>query len=253
MRKFSIAFILLSIFIVSKAQSEEKATSFQKAFLISPVISLKVPGADMADRFGIGYQFGLDLSYKFGQNWYTGIEGGFLFGTNVKEKDHIISALAGNGMVVTTEGFLDDVNLNLRGMSLKAHFGKSFYFNSVHPNNGLLLDFGIGYLQHKILIDVDTDLTPQLSGQYAKGYDRQSGGLLLSQYIGLIRLQKGKFVNVSLGFEISEGITTNMRSYDFFNGQKMDGVRIDLMYGFTFKWMIPVYLGETTNTEYYTY
>jgi hypothetical protein len=77
--------------------------------------------------------------------------------------------------------------------------------------------------------------------------------LLLSQYIGLIRLEKGKYVNVTLGFEITEAFTANRRPYDFHLQQKLSETRVDLMYGLKFTWMIPVYIGKSSSSQYYTY
>ena len=156
-------------------------------------------------------------------------------------------------MVITDEGYLDEVNLNLRGGIAKVNLGKSIFFKAEKPSNGMLFKMGVGYMQHKILIDVNKKNTPQLTGQYAKGYDRFSNGILLSQYIGLIRLEKGKFVNVTLGFEITEGFTHNARPYDFYLQEKLTEKRVDMMYGIKFTWMIPVYIGKSSSSQYYTY
>ncbi|MCB0539045.1 MAG: hypothetical protein KDE33_16145 [Bacteroidetes bacterium] len=247
---FCIPFIVV---FSQNNESEDTKPEYHDVFLISPVISVQFPGADMAKRFGIGYQFGLAADYKFKANWQIGAEGGFLFGTKVKETDHIKHTLASNGQTITNEGPLDDVNLNLRGAIVKLNAGKGFYFRKSKPNSGLLVKLGIGYMQHKILIDVDKKKTPQLTGNYAKGYDRFSNGILLSQYIGLIKLNKGKFVNLALGFELTEAFTHNARPYDFYLNQKLKETRVDLMYGIKLNWYIPVYFGKTTKSEYYYY
>ncbi|MCB9257370.1 MAG: hypothetical protein H6579_09590 [Chitinophagales bacterium] len=253
MKKCKLIVVVCLFFGLAYSQEKDDPIAFDKALLISPIISVQIPGADFAKRFGLAYQFGLGLDYKFGRNWLIGAEGGFLFSTNVKEKEQIANTLTGTGLVITTDGFLDNVNLNLRGAVVKLNAGKSFFFKAAHPSNGVLLKFGLGYLSHKILIDVNKKNTPQLTGNYAKGYDRFSQGLVLSQYLGLIRVQKGKFVNLSLGFEISEAITKNSRPYDFYLGRKLNETRLDLMYGIKFCWHIPVFLGESTKNQYYYY
>lgn len=235
------------------AQEKDDPVIYDNAILFSPTFKVLIPGADFADRFGIGYQFGVGVDYRFKKNWFIGGEGGFIFGTDVKENDHIRNALTEGGLTITSEGRLDEVNLNLRGALVQFNVGKSFFFRPEKPGNGLFVRLGTGYFQHKILIDVDDRITPQLSGNYAKGYDRFSNGIVLSQYIGLIRLDRGKFVNLTFGFEISEAFTANRRPYDFSLNQKMTGNRIDLMYGFKLSWMIPVFIGESSNSQYYTY
>jgi len=253
MKTVNLIFAFVLLWNCTLAQNNDDPIDTESAMLIAPIVSVQIPGANLADRFGVGYLMGLSLDYKFGKNWYVGGEGGFLFGTQVKETNHIEQTLAQNGMVITDEGFLDGVNLNLRGGIAKVNVGKSIFFKAAKPSNGILFKLGAGYMQHKILIDVNKKNTPQLSGQYAKGYDRFSNGLLLSQYIGLIRLDKGKFVNVTLGFEITEGFTRNARPYDFYLEQKLTEKRVDLMYGVKFTWMIPVYIGKSSSSQYYTY
>lgn len=250
-----LIWIFILFFGLSPLQSQEKddPVNFENALLIAPELSFQLPGADFAKRFGPGYQFGLSINYKFRKNWLIGGEGGFLFGTSVKEKNHIENTITSNGQIITDNGILDDVNLNLRGAILKVNAGKSFFFSPTKPSNGILVKIGGGYMHHKILIDVDKQITPQLTGDYAKGYDRFSNGILLSQYIGLIRLEQGKFVNLSFGFEITEAFTKNRRPLDFYMQKPLNDSRIDLMYGFKLSWIIPVYIGESSGSQYYTY
>lgn len=258
MNKINSILILLFIFNLVSAQeiTKEKKNNdaiYNNAILIEPIIQVNFPGADLSKRFGAMFNFGAGIDYKFGKNIYVGAEGAFIFGPKAKETDHIKNTLAGSGLIITDEGALDDVNLSMRGAIVKATAGKSFYFNKQKPSNGLLLKFGVGYLQHRILIDVDKRITPQLSGDYAKGYDRLSRGFLLSQYIGLVKLEKGKYVNLSLGFEMTEAFTKNARPHDFYLNQKLTDKKIDLMFGIKMTWMIPVYTGETTTNDYYYY
>lgn len=253
MYKSILTIVFLALLSHAWSQEADDVVNYENALIIAPTITFQIPGVDFADRFGIGYQFGLELDYKFNKNWLIGGEGGFLFGTQVKETDHIENAITQNGLVITDEGALDDVDLSMRGAVLKVNAGKSFFFKPSKPSNGLLLKLGVGYLHHKILIDVNKRISPQLTGDYAKGYDRFSSGVLLTQYIGLIRLEKGKFVNLSLGFEISEAFTQNRRPYDFHLQKPLNDSRVDLMYGLKFSWMIPVYLGQSTSNQYYTY
>jgi hypothetical protein len=247
----TLALVLLTL--MAWGQEKDDVVDYENALVISPTITFQIPGADLADRFGIGYQFGLGLEYKFKKNWLIGGEGSFLFGTQVKETSHIENAITQNGLVITDEGALDDVDLSMRGAVMKVNAGKSFFFKPSKPSSGILLKIGVGYLHHKILIDVNKRISPQLTGDYAKGYDRFSSGFLLTQYIGLVRLEKGKFVNLSIGFEISEGFTKNRRPYDFNLQMPLNDSRVDLMYGIKLSWMIPVYLGQTSSNQYYTY
>lgn len=254
---FSIlTFLFLFNHVFAQDNNEEKKDNnitYDNALIIEPIIQVNFPGADLSKRFGTMFNFGAGIDYKFGKNIYIGAEGAFIFGPKSKESDHIKNTLTESGLIITDDGVLDDVNLSMRGAIMKATAGKSFYFNKEKPSNGILLKFGVGYLQHKILIDVDKRITPQLSGDYAKGYDRLSRGFLLSQYVGLVKLEKGKYVNLSLGLEITEAFTQNARPIDFHLNEKLSEKRVDLMFGIKMTWMIPVYTGATTTNDYYYY
>lgn len=258
MNKAFLISILLFLFNQGFTQEtsnkkKDDDVTYNNALIITPIIQVNMPAADLAKRFGAIFNFGAGVDYKFGKNIYVGAEGAFMFGPKAKETEHIRNTLAGSGLIITDEGALDDVNLSMRGTLIKATVGKSFYFNKAKPSNGILLKFGAGYLHHKILIDVNKRVTPQLSGDYAKGYDRFSNGILLSQYVGLVKLEKGKYVNLSLGIEISEAFTSNSRPHDFYLNKKMTDKRVDLMFGLKMTWMIPVYLGQSSTSDYYYY
>ena len=127
MRKIFLAFKCIMFSGVLFGQVEDDVVDYEKTLLLSPIISLQIPGVELAERFGLAYQFGLAIEYKFAKNWSLGGEGGFLFGTKVKETDHIEEALTLNGLVITEEGSLDNVDLNLRGAVVKVNVGKSFF------------------------------------------------------------------------------------------------------------------------------
>jgi len=253
---FIIFGLLVSNFSFAQEEDNTNNITYDNALIITPTIQINAPSGDLKDKSGVIYGFGMGMDYKFAKNIFFGVEGHFIFSPDSKQSSHIQNALSGSGLVITNEdgiGVLDDVNLSIRGAQIKSTIGKSFYFRKDKPNNGLLLKFGIGYLQHKILIDVNKRITPQLSGDYAKGYDRLQRGILFSQYIGLIKLEKGKFVNLAVGFEITEAITNNVRPHDFYLNKKISDTYLDLMFGLKVSWMIPVFLGETSTNKYYYY
>ena len=115
----------------------------------------------------------------------------------------------------------------------------------------VLIKAGIGILQHKILIDVDERRVPQLSPEYQTGYDRMARGVALSQFVGLIKLQREQFVNLYFGIELMEGFTKNQRGWDFHTNSKDDKLRFDMLIGLKLGWIIPVFTGQTNDTYYY--
>lgn len=92
---------------------------------------------------------------------------------------------------------------------------------------------------------------PQLLNEYSKGYDRLSGGLLLRQSLGYTYLSKNRRINFRFSFEVMEAFTQNYRGFDYSTGTTAKGRRTDLLYGFRFQWMLPIYTYASGDTYYY--
>ena len=103
-------------------------------------------------------------------------------------------------------------------------------------------------LQHKIRIE---GAAPQLMGEYKKGYDRLSNGLALGEFIGYVHLGKNHFINFFAGFEIIEAFTKNRRSFNIDTIEKDDTKRLDILSGFKFGWIIPLYRRNADEFYYY--
>lgn len=255
MKKYLLILICFISGVALHAQNKEKEKNliFDDALLITPSFSSYVPASEMTHRFGWIQSFGIGADYKFGRNWTLGLDGNFLFGMKVKEEEVVRQMLTQNGQVVSTMGDLENIDLTMRGTLIKFNVGKIFNFSDSKPNNGLFIRFGVGYLMHKIIIDAKKDVVPQFSDDYLKGYDRMTHGVAFSQFIGLIKLERSKFINLYLGIEAVQGITSSARNWDFAAGKKLDGVRLDLMIGLRLGWIIPVFTGESSVAEYYYY
>lgn len=250
-----ITLLLLTAFLVFNlsAQKGDDKVFFDNAFLISPSYSFQLPMSDMYNSYGFNHNIGLELGYKFKHNWIVSVEGNFLFGSKVKETDLLISLYTSEGSLIGGNGNLEGAALSGRGMNLMTKFGKIIHFNPKMANSGLLLKFGVGYIDHKILIDLKDSNVPQLSKTIRTGYDRFSSGVAFSQYVGLIKLEKKKYLNLSFGVELTEGITKNRRPYDFATGQTLNKTRLDLLIGFKFNWYLPVFMGKSNKNEFYYY
>lgn len=253
MKKVLILIITILISFQISAQEKKEKKVFDNGFLISPNYSFQLPTGDMYNSYGFNHNLGLDLGYKFGNNWLLSIEGGFLFGSKVKEKEHLDVIISKEEYIVGKNGTIEEVNLSGRGMNLMAKIGKTISFGTKNPNSGLLLKFGVGFLDHKIFIDVNDKNAPQLSDEIKTGYDRYTNGIAFSQYIGLIKLEKKKFLNIAFGIEATEGFTQNRRPIDFGTGQKIDKARFDILIGFKFNWFLPVWMGQNSKEEFYYY
>lgn len=240
MKKIGILNLLLLLNLAVRAQYNVRDSSI--AF---PTVGISAtyqsPGADMAQRFGSNFAFGAVFQYKFKSNWIIGLEGRYLFSDNVKENTILDGFKTPDGNIIDGNGQFGLVLLYERGLQLNLKGGKIFPLRFLNPNSGIMFTAGAGYLQHKIWIDTPGSPIPYLEGDYAKGYDRFSNGLAVSEFLGLISFSNKKLVNFYAGIECVQGFTRNRRSMNFDTGLKDNKQRLDLLFGIHVGWMFPIY------------
>ena len=161
-------------------------------------------------------------------------------------------------MVLTTSGHVIDGNgtyalytVNERGFTLNARLGYIFNSLGFNPNSGLMIMGGAGYIQHFTKIDNQYRTAPQISGDYAKGYDHLRGGIEINEFIGYFFMSNSRLYNFYAGFEFVQGFTKSKRAYllDIMGPDNKN--YIDMFYGFRIGWMIPVF--RRVPREYYYY
>ncbi len=210
------------------------------------------PGADMADRFGSNSVIGPGFMVKDAGNWIYGAEYNFIFGNNTKDGFDILGGImTSGGNVISGDGTPAVVALFERGFTINGKFGKLFPALGPDRNSGFFVTAGLGYMRHKIRIEVENNSAPQLKGDYKRGYDRLSGGFLLTQSVGYMYFGRNNLVNFTLSFEIFEGFTKGYREYLFDTRQPGDQGRFDLLFGPKLTWMIPV--RKRMAKEFYYY
>ena len=207
-------------------------------------------GGDLVRRFGNNSAVALNLEFKTKKYWIFGINGSYIFGKDVKESlfDNISTS---NGGIINGNGEFADVRLFERGFTTSLTFGRMFSFKRPNPNSGIVFNFGVGFIQHKIRIETIGNNAPQLSKEYKKGYDRLTNGLLLSQNLGYLYLSNNRRVNFYFGFECMEGFTQSRRSFDYDLMKQDTQKRLDILYGAKIAWILPLY--KRTPQEFYTY
>jgi hypothetical protein len=237
--------ILLFILLVTlsfRGQSQATVKDSSIAFSIIGVTgAYQLPGGDLANRFGNDVSVGANFQRKLKSNWIFGIEGDFFFGDQVKETQIFDSIVASNGYLITEEGHFSDILLTERGFKFELKAGKIFPFIGPNPNSGLLIQGGVGLLQHKIRIETPGGSVPSVSGDYAKGYDRLSNGASLTEFAGYINFANKRLVNFYLGVEATQAFTQNRRSYNFDMMKQDNAHRLDLFFGIRAGWMFPLY------------
>lgn len=242
MRFTGIIILLAFLFVQTAAQAQGNVRDSSLFMtMISPSYSFQIPAGDMRDRFGANSNIGVNVLVKRPSNWLFGFEGSFLFGNNVNQDNLIHGLINDDGTV--TDPFGDPAQLLFfeRGWTATFAFGKLIDRVGPNPNCGILIKFGFGYMQHKIRIEHQNNEIPQLEGDYLKGYDRLTGGFLMTQFLGYQHLSNNRLTNFFFGFEFSQGFTTDLRSYNIDTRSKSEGARFDALTGFRAGWTLPIY------------
>ena len=209
------------------------------------------PAADLGKRFGYNGSLGVDYTHLLKNRWIYQFSGDFIFGDQIKNETGVLSNIATeDGFVIDREGTLQKINIYERGFTLYASAGKLFPAFNYNPNTGIVVLAGLGYMQHQYRFEIENNNTPQLDGDYVKGYDHRCGGPSLRQFVGYFHLGNTRKINYYVGLDIKEAFTFSMRPY-YFNEMKVaDEKRFDMMAGIKFGWILPLYK-KTQSTFYY--
>jgi hypothetical protein len=96
-------------------------------------------------------------------------------------------------------------------------------------------------MQHKINIFHKDNNIPQLRGDYLKGYDRLTNGLVVGQYIGYNYFANNGLLNFHVGLDISAGFTKGRRDYLYDVMRSDNASRMDILFGVRGGWYIPIF------------
>ncbi|MFT5779699.1 MAG: hypothetical protein ACI837_002658 [Crocinitomicaceae bacterium] len=209
------------------------------------------PSGELAERYGYLNHVGIMVGYKTSKNWVFGMDANFLFGGDVRLTgvfDHLTDS---NGNITDINGDIGNVRVAARGLYVNGIVGKVIPVLSPNPNSGILIHVGFGYLIHRMRIETQDHVVPQLELEYKKGYDRLSSGANVSQFVGYVFMGNEGAVNFYGGFYAQEGFTYNRRTinYDTPEIPVSTDLRIDVQLGFRVGWLIPIY--ERQPKEFY--
>ena len=74
-------------------------------------------------------------------------------------------------------------------------------------------------MRHKIRIETQENVVPQLEGDYLTVYDRLTGGPAAMLFLGNQHIGNKRLVNFTYGFEMILGFTEPLRSFNFDTGK----------------------------------
>lgn len=209
-------------------------------------------GGDLADRYGHFNHIGFFAGYKTKKNWVFGGESHYMFGNDIRLTglfDHLVDSY---GNITDENGDIAKVLVFSRGVHANGIIGKVLPIFSPNKNSGIYINLGVGYLLHKLRIETNDQVIPELELDYRRGYDRLTTGLNTSQFLGYAFMANHSFVNFVAGFYIQEGFTYNRRTlnYDSPETPVSTDMRLDLQYGIKVGWMIPIYKRQPKEFYY---
>ncbi len=235
---------------VEFAQSQSLKDTSIAGTLIAGNFGAYLSAGDLADRFGACSSIGGTIYRKTQSNFFFGLGSDFVYGRNVKEDAFLDSISSGNDFVGYT-GTIADVALYQRGYVVYATVGKLLPMKKVNPNSGILLNAGLGFMQHKIrIVDLDEVLL-QFNEEYKKGYDRLSNGFMLCQSVQFLNLDARHRVNFKIGLDLKQAFTRNRRTWNFDERRQDNKLRFDMMIGLSGSWILPFYSKNEERLYFY--
>jgi len=198
---------------------------------------------DLYQRYGFMNHIGILAGYKTSRNVFWGMDANFMFGNQVKMTglfDHLVDSY---GNITDVNGDIAKVLVYSRGVNVNFAAGFILPILSPNENSGIFIHGGIGYLLHRLRVETQDQVIPQLELDYKKGYDRLTAGWNTHQFVGYSYMGNSGFYNFYAGFYIQEGFTQNKRTI-FFDQPDVPvstKTRLDIQYGFRLGWYVPVY------------
>ena len=230
---------------------QKRAKTSNNAVLISPYYTALFPIGELSNRFGFSNEAGLNISIKVKRNWLIGLEGAYLFGSRVRENPLIPMSTQATGQIIGQDGTLNNIPLQLSGFEIGLRVGKLIPLSKKRPNSGVLIALAPGFIEHKILINANSNNIPQLNSTYREGYDRLTNGPMVSGGLGYLYLDKKKFLSFYGGLDFAAGFTQERRNWNFDLMSADTHHRIDMLVGIKLAWVIPVFTNRDSEVYYY--
>ncbi len=200
----------------------------------------QMPAGNMLDRFGNNTALGVNYGYKTDKNWTFSLESSFIFGNTVHEE--VATDIRTNeGFILDNDGNYVNLLVMERGFTVSATVAKTLTFIGPNPNSGLLVKGGVGLLQHKIRLETRLNDVNILEGEYLKGFDRLTNGLMIQEFVGYQHYANNRRINYTFGIEMIQGFTQSRRDFNFDLQRRDDTQRLDMLFGLKASWSLLLY------------
>jgi hypothetical protein len=237
----------------------DSTTTHQKLFLRKNVLLFSGGIGEDHALCDMGKRFGFNTNADFAFHYYThkglmvGLEFNYIFGRDLKgDALHIFDNIkTQNGQIINMYGQYSQYYVAERGFFTGIKAGYTFKFTK-QKKHKILTTISAVFLQHKLFISVDGNNTPQIQGEYAKGYDRLTNGFGGKFFLGYAYLPVYSPFNFYAGIEFYYAQTKNRRAINFDTMQAETGIRNDCLIGLKAGWFISIYK-QDVKKYYYIY
>ena len=238
---------ILFVCFVLASNSSQAQRNVSDSVISSTILSVQYSGGftggDLADRYGYLSHVGFFAGYKTKRNWIYGFDAMYMFSSSNRIPGVLDDLKDSKGNITDQNGDIAIVRTLPRGFHASAVVGKVIPILSPNPNSGIYVNFGVGYLLHKLRIETQDHVVPLLELDYRKGYDRLTTGVQVNQFIGYSLMANESPINFYAGAYAQQGFTQNRRTINFDSPETpvSTDLRLDLQFGFKVGWMIPIY------------
>jgi len=210
-----------------------------------------LPAGDIAKRYGGSMGVGGSYWLKGASNWVFKADFSYFSGNNFKADSMFDLIRDQYGHFITTSGEYGSASVYFRGFYAGLQGGRLFPMPWSNPNSGLVILGSAGLLQYWTHIYQEEKNVPLLNGKYKEGWDHQTNGFALNQFIGYLHLDSNRPLNFYLGFDFYQAWTRNRRDWNFDLMGPEPGLKHDFIFGFRFGWIFPV--NKRISNTYYFY
>ncbi len=251
---FSISLVMVCLAVPAMSQQRyvpRQPLNEAPMLFLNANYSIMAPVGVLSERFGTGFSAGGQVEWMtWPGNWILGIDGQFGFAGKVKE--NVLDFLQDEDEnIVSRDLSISQAFLQQRLVSGKIVVGKLIPFFESNKRSGLRVTLGGGYQFHWIKVNDELKSLAQIEGDYGTGYDRLTGGFLISEFIGYQHISLNRRVNFYAGMDVGQAFGKSLRSYDYATMQRDDRSRVDVTLTFRVGWSIPLWTGTGTRDIYY--
>lgn len=210
-----------------------------------------LPAGILAQRFGFTTSVGGDVVRRVPSRWFYGVSGYYFFGYDLRE-DPLANYRTAQGSILDQDREIGIMSADERGFYVGGIVGKIIPFIPSLPNAGIRVSLSGGYLQHFIRLKDDNARIPLLQGDYAKGFDRLTDGVALTEFVGFHYASPRGFFSAYIGTEFTQGFTHSVRAYQYDLGPTRDETtRLDLLNGLRIGWTLEIGQKKKASEVYY--